>query len=58
MQLWGCAKKSNINIIQRCQNKILRGIVNAPWYIRDKDLHRDLGIPIVEDEIGRAETQE
>lgn len=54
MQLWGCAKKSNINIIQRCQNKILSGIVNAPWYIRDKDLHRDLRIPTVEDEIGRA----
>lgn len=26
-------KQSNIQIIQRFQNKLLRGIVNAPWYI-------------------------
>ena len=30
--LWGCASKSNISIIQRCQSKLLRAITNAPWY--------------------------
>lgn len=49
IQLWGCAQKSNIKIIQRFQNKVLRKMVNAPWYVRNSDLHRDLGIPTVED---------
>jgi hypothetical protein len=50
-QLWGCAKPSNIEIMQRFQNKVLRNIVNAPWYIRNKDLHRDLKMETVADEI-------
>jgi hypothetical protein len=47
-QLWGC-KPSNINIIQRFQNKVLRGIVDAPWYVRNSDFHRDLNIETVID---------
>lgn len=47
IQLWGCTKKSNTLIIQRFQNKVLRGIVNAPWYIRNDDLHRDLNVDLV-----------
>jgi hypothetical protein len=30
MELWGCASKSSISIIQRSQSKILRMIVDAP----------------------------
>jgi hypothetical protein len=33
LELWGCASKSNISIIQRSQSKILRMIVDAPWYV-------------------------
>ena len=44
IQLWGCACETNIAIIQRFQNKALRTIVNAPWYVRNDDLHRDLQI--------------
>lgn len=51
IQLWGCTKKTNTKIIQTFQNKVLRGIVNAPWYIRNDDLHRDLNIPTVQEEI-------
>jgi hypothetical protein len=29
-EIWGCASKSNISIIQRSQSKILRMIANAP----------------------------
>lgn len=47
IQLWGCTKKTNTEIIQKFQNKVLRGIVNAPWYIRNSDLHRDLQIETV-----------
>jgi hypothetical protein len=44
IQLWGCAATSNINKIQVFQNKVLRGIVDAPWYYRNDHLHRDLKI--------------
>jgi hypothetical protein len=51
IQLWGCTKKSNAQMIQTFQNKVLRCIVNAPWYIRNDDLHRDLQVEHIEDEI-------
>lgn len=52
-QLWGCAKQSQIKRIQTFQNKVLRNMVNAPWYVRNSDLHRDLGIQDVASEIKR-----
>ena len=51
IQLWGCAKKTTTQMIQRFQNKVLRGIVNAPWYIRNDNLHRDLQMEYVSEEI-------
>jgi hypothetical protein len=33
IELWGCAGKSNIVIMQRSQSKILRAIANAPRYV-------------------------
>jgi hypothetical protein len=39
----------NIQVIQRYQNKVLKCIVNAPWYVRNSDLHRDLGIETIAD---------
>lgn len=51
IQISGCAKQANRNTIQTFQNKVLRNIVDAPWYIRNSDLHRDLKIPEVKDEI-------
>ena len=53
IQLWGCTKQSNIDIIQRFQNKVLRNIVNALWYIRNADLHWDLQMEKVTTEIGK-----
>ena len=53
IQLWGCTKQNNIDIIQRFQNKVLRHMVNAPWYIRNKELHRDLQVDVVSSEIQR-----
>jgi uncharacterized protein YeeX (DUF496 family) len=47
IQLWGCASESNIQVIQHYQNKVLNCIVNAPWYVRNSDLNRDLGIETV-----------
>ena len=45
--LWGCASKSNISVIQRYQSKLLRSIINAPWYVTNQTLHSDLRIPYV-----------
>lgn len=52
-QLWGCASKTSIKEIQTFQNKVLRDIVGAPWYVRNDNLHRDLNIPTVKEEIKR-----
>jgi len=51
LELCGCASKSNIVIIQRFQSKLLRAIVNAPWYITNAMIHSDLDIPTVQDVI-------
>jgi len=53
IQLWGCTEQSNTDIIQRFQNKVLRNIVDTPWYIRNADLHRDLQMEMVTSEIGK-----
>ena len=50
-QLWGVEAKSNIEIIQRFQNKLLRIITNAPWYISND--RNDLNISLVIDEVRR-----
>lgn len=50
-QLWGCSKNSNIRIIQTLQNKILRQILGAPWYMRNEDIRKELGIPTVKEYI-------
>jgi hypothetical protein len=40
-------------VIQRFQKKVLKCIVQAPWYIRNNDLHRDLRIETVTDIVTR-----
>lgn len=42
---------TSINIIQRFQKKVLRGIVMAIWYIRNADIHGDLKVNTVAKEI-------
>ena len=42
LALWGCAASSNLAIIQRYQAKILRQITNAPRYVTNHTLHKDL----------------
>jgi uncharacterized protein YeeX (DUF496 family) len=40
------------DVRQRYQNKVLKCIINAPWYVRNSD-HRDLGIETVTDIIAK-----
>jgi hypothetical protein len=55
--LWGTASNSKIEMLQRFQNKVLRSIVNAPWYIPNTILHTDLQIPTVKAEITNFSTK-
>lgn len=55
VQLWGNASRTNIDVIQRSQSKILRTITGAPWYIRNENIHKDLDIPFIKDEITRLQ---
>jgi hypothetical protein len=47
IELWGCATKSSIAVIQRYQSRLLRTITNAPWSVSNQTLHSDLHIPHV-----------
>jgi hypothetical protein len=57
IQLWGTASTSNIEILTRFQSKALRMIVDAPWYLLNKVIRRDLQTPTVKDEIRRYSFQ-
>jgi hypothetical protein len=42
IQLWGTTSNSNIEILERFQSKVLRLIVNAPWYVPNSVIRKDL----------------
>ena len=49
VQIRGCGIKNHIDKIQAFQNKVLCKITNAPKHVRTTDLHRDLGVEMVND---------
>jgi hypothetical protein len=51
IQLWGTASTSNIEILEHFQSKALRMIVDAPLYVPNTLIRRDLQIPSVKEEI-------
>jgi hypothetical protein len=55
--LRGTASTSNIEILERFQSKALRMIVDAPWYVPNTVIRRDLLIPTVKEEIRRYSSQ-
>jgi hypothetical protein len=57
IQLWGTASTSNIEILERFQSKAPHMIVNAPWYVPNTVIRRDLQIPTVKEEIRRYSSQ-
>jgi len=58
IQLWGSTEQRKSDMIQRFQNVVVRNIVDAPWYIRNADLHRDLQMETVTNEIGKFATKQ
>jgi hypothetical protein len=53
IQLWGTTSNSNIEILECFQSKVLRLIVDAPWYVSNSVIRKDLQIPTVKEEISR-----
>lgn len=51
IQLWGAACDSNIERIQRFQNKVLRSICNAPWYVTNYNIATDLQVDSIKEVI-------
>lgn len=51
IQLWGSACKSNVTMIQRAEDSILKKIANTPWFIKNSEVHHHLNINTVKEEI-------
>lgn len=51
---WGYAAPTHIKKLQTVQNKILRTIVNAPWFVRNRNIHEDLQMISIQDFIREA----
>lgn len=45
--IWGSAANSHVKKVQTIQNRVLRLIADAPWYISNASLHKDLQVPEV-----------
>jgi len=51
VQLWGSASNPNIEILERFQSKVLRIITDAPLYVSDAVIKRDLKVLSVRKEV-------
>jgi hypothetical protein len=51
IQVYGIAAKTHLNKIRVLQAKTLRKITGAPWYMRTRDIERDLKVPKIGDKI-------
>lgn len=54
LQLWGAAANSTIQCIERFQNKTLRVICDAPYFVRNVDIIKDLKVNTVREEISKC----
>lgn len=52
IQLWGSTSNSNIEILVRFQSKVLRIIVDTPWFVTNDIIRQDLNILTVNEAIG------
>jgi hypothetical protein len=47
IQLWGSTSNCAIDILERFQSKVLRIITDAPWYVPNAVITRDVQVPTV-----------
>jgi hypothetical protein len=57
IQLWDTPPSSNIEILERFQSKALRMIEDAPLFVLNMVIRRDLQTPTVKEEIRRYSSQ-
>ncbi|BES89765.1 Reverse transcriptase (RNA-dependent DNA polymerase) [Nesidiocoris tenuis] len=55
--IWGASCATQIRRIQAQQNRVLRLITDAPWFVRSSILHRDLDIQMVQEVIQSTSTR-
>ncbi|BET02093.1 Hypothetical protein NTJ_14912 [Nesidiocoris tenuis] len=55
--IWGASCTTQIRRIQAQQNRVLRLITDAPWFVRSSILHRDLDIQMVQEVIQSTSTR-
>ncbi|GAB0086705.1 hypothetical protein DMENIID0001_008600 [Sergentomyia squamirostris] len=51
LELWGSASNSNVEILQRFENKYLRMITGAPWFTPNYVIRSNSDLPMVKEEI-------
>jgi hypothetical protein len=49
--VWRSATRSNVRKLQAIQSKCLRAATGSPWYISNRQIHEDLGVPFFADHI-------
>ncbi|KAL4125873.1 hypothetical protein QTP88_010110 [Uroleucon formosanum] len=49
--IWGNCAQTHLKKLQIFQNKVLRTITNAPWFVRNSNIHNDLKISTIQDHI-------
>jgi hypothetical protein len=54
--IWRSAARNHVRKLQVLQSKCLRIATNAPWYVNNRQIHEDMGIPVFADHI-RALTE-
>ena len=48
---WRSAARSHVRRLQVLQSKYLRLATGAPWYVSNRQIHEDLGVPLFADHI-------
>jgi len=48
---WRSAARSNVRRLQVLLSKCLRLATGAPWYVSNRQIHEDLGVPLFADHI-------
>jgi hypothetical protein len=48
---WRSAARSHVRRLQVLQSKCLRFATGAPWYVSNRQIHEDLGVPLFADHV-------
>ena len=48
---WRSAARTHVRRLQVLQSKCLRLVTGAPWYVSNRQIHEDLGVPFFADKV-------